>query len=217
MKWSRKRPCWEQLDYYGKFGHFWDSNLFSVRTVNSHFYYYFLIMALWCRLNVETLSRYFLHVYVSQNRYWERVPTKIKLCAANFQILKIAETLAISSPYWIIHCCVVHLWNKFLILQKTTKIDIIARHKRILVEKSVILTQPTCPTDKARGHLFVISLFYNLFRFCLVIPIRINRVCDTETDQKKSDLLLFRNRLLNWKHSLSNYLYHKSNETLRVK
>ena len=53
-------------------------------------------MALWCRLNVETLSRYFLHVYVSQNRYWERVPTKIKHCAANFQILKIAETLAIS-------------------------------------------------------------------------------------------------------------------------
>ena len=155
MKWSRKRPCWEQLDYYEKFGLFWDSNLFSVRTVNSHFYYYFLIMALWCRLNVETLSRYFLHVYVSQNRYWERVPTKIKHCAANFQILKIAKTLVISSPYWIIHCCVVHLWNKFLIRQKTTKIDITARHKRILVEKSVILTQPTCPTDKARRHIFV--------------------------------------------------------------
>ena len=32
-----------------------------------------------------------------------------------------------------------------------TKIDFIARHKRIRVEKSVILTQPTtCPTDKAR-------------------------------------------------------------------
>ena len=29
----------------------------------------------------------------------ERVPTKIEHCAGNFQILKIAETLAISSPH----------------------------------------------------------------------------------------------------------------------
>ena len=97
------------------------------------------------------------------------VPTKIEqcadVCAANFQILKIAETLAIGSPYWVNHCCVVHLWNNFLIRQKMTKIDFIARHKRIRVEKSVILTQPTCPTDKARRHVFVISLFYNLFKF----------------------------------------------------
>ena len=97
------------------------------------------------------------------------VPTKIEqcadVCAANFQILKIAETLAIGSPYWVNHCCVVHLWNNFLIRQKMTKIDFIARHKRIRVEKSVILTQLTCPTDKARRHVFVISLFYNLFKF----------------------------------------------------
>ena len=32
--------------------------------------------------------------------------------------------------------------------KKVTKIDFIARHKRIQVEKSVILKQPTCPTDK---------------------------------------------------------------------
>ena len=97
-----------------------------------------------------------------------------------------------------------------------TKIDLIARHEKIRVEKSVILKQPTCPIDKARRHLFVISLFYNVFRFFLLIPIKIDRASDIETDQKKGDPLLYRNRLLNLKHNLSYYLYHKSNETLRV-
>ena len=97
-----------------------------------------------------------------------------------------------------------------------TKIDFIARHEKIRVEKAVILKQPTCPTDKARRHLFVISLFYNLFRFYLLIPIKIDGACNTETDQKRRDPLLYRNRLLNWKHNLSYYLYHKSNENVRV-
>ena len=78
--------------------------------------------------------------------------------------LKTAETLTISSPYWVINCCVLHLWNNFLSRQKMTKTHFTARHKRIQVEKPVILTQPTCPTDKARIHLFVISLLDKLFR-----------------------------------------------------
>ena len=68
-----------------------------------------------------------------------------------------------------------------------TKIDFIARHEKIRAKKSVILKQPTCPSDKARRHLFVISLFYNLLRFYLLIPIKIDRACNTETDQKKRD------------------------------
>ena len=75
-------------------------------------------------------------------------------CPQKSNIVKIAETLAIGTPYWVSHCCVVHLWNNFLIRQKMTKIDFIARHKRIRVEKSVILTQPTCPTDKAKTSIF---------------------------------------------------------------
>ena len=75
--------------------------------------------------------------------------------------------------------------------------SLIGRHEKIWVEKSVILKRPTCPTNKARRYLSVISLFYNLFWFYLLIPIKIDRACDTETEQKKRDPLLYRNRLLN--------------------
>ena len=56
------------------------------------------------------------------------LPTKIKNWAVNF---KIAQTLAITIPYWTIYCYVVHLWNGVLFQQKMTILDFGARYWKI--------------------------------------------------------------------------------------
>lgn len=129
---------------------------------------------------------------------------KIKDWAAKF---KIAKTLAISSPCWVIHRYVVLLsWRFFFSPENGNKFQGLTQKNSSW--KLAILKETTFLNCKARKHLLVIS-FPLVIRFHFVISTKIEKTYGTDWDLKEIPLFFYGYEKLNWKNYLSYYLYHK--------